>query len=330
MSLGDIFNGAFSYVRNNPKTTVGLSMVVMAIASVLSVVGSTLYLDETTTFMDEILADPAAVDPNAPIFPASPLSLALMYFGELITYLGGAILLGLLAAVIGMAVLGHKLTPGQAWNAARGRFGAIIGLALIKLGILILIAIVAFLALFVGIFVGVLIGVGTGDEIVGIVFALLFGLLAALVVVAPAIWIWIRLYYAMPMVVLERVGPFQAMGRSWRLSQGSWWRTLGYWLLAALIVLLVQMVLSAPAGMLGMVLGFTSPDAAWTSIVIGAITYVLTVLLFAITQPFVAGVNTLLYIDLRMRREGLDLKLHQVAREGGPVDPRIYLPEPRA
>lgn len=330
MSLGDVFNGAFSYVRNNPKTTVGLSMVVMAIASILSVVASTLFLDDYTTFMDEIMADPTAVDPDAPLFPSSPLTMALMYLGELIVYVGGAVLLGLLAAVVGMAVLGHKLTPGQAWAAARDRFGAIIGLAMAKLGILVVVLIVAFLAVLIGVFVGVMIGVGAGSDIAAGLFGLLFALLAALVVAAPAMWIWIRLYYAMPIVVLERMGPFRAMARSWRLSKGSWWRTLGYWLLAALIVALVQMVLSAPAGLLGMVLGFTAADAAWTAILIGALTYVLTVLLFAVTQPFVAGVNTLLYIDLRMRREGLDLRLHQATQRGESVRPEIYLPEPRA
>ena len=36
--------------------------------------------------------------------------------------------------------------------------------------------------------------------------------------------------------------------------------------------------------------------------------------------------NTLLYIDLRMRREGLDLHLHQIAQRGQAVGPEVYLP----
>ncbi|MBR8741314.1 glycerophosphoryl diester phosphodiesterase membrane domain-containing protein [Nocardiopsis sp. MG754419] len=326
MTLGDVFNGAFSYVRNNPKTTMGLALVVMALASVLSSVASTLFLDDYTTFMDEVFADPTALDPEAPLFPFSPLVMGLMYLGELIVYLGGAILLGLLAAVAGMAVLGHRLTAGQAWAAARGRIGAILGLAVLKLVIGFVIGVVFALALILAVFVGVMVGYASGGG-AGIAIGLLIALVGALAVAAPALWIWIRLYYAMPLVVLERVGPFQAMARSWRLSQGSWWRTLGYWLLALVIVFAVQMILSTPVSMIAAFIGLAAPGALWATVAAGAITYVLTVLIYAITQPFVAGVNTLLYVDLRMRREGLDLKLHQVAQRGDTVGPEIYLPE---
>ncbi len=329
MSLGDIFNGAFSYVRNNPKTTMGSALVVMAVATVLSSIASTLFLNDYTTFLDEVMADPLAVDPDAPLFPFSPLVMGLMYLGELIVYLGAAILLGLLAAVAGMAVLGHRLTPKQAWEAARGRIGAILGLSLLRLLIGFVMGLLFFLAMFVAILVGVMVGYSSGGG-AGVAVGLLVGLLGAVLVIAPAVWIWIRLYFAMPMVVLERVGPFQAMARSWRLSRGSWWRTLGYWLLTGLIVMVVQMILSAPVSMVTGVIGVTAPDAAWPMVLAGAITYLLTVLIYAVTQPFVAGVNTLLYVDLRMRREGLDLKLHQAAQRGESSGPEIYLPEPRA
>ncbi|MGW8435531.1 glycerophosphoryl diester phosphodiesterase membrane domain-containing protein [Nocardiopsis sp. NPDC055879] len=329
MSLGDIFNGAFSYVRNNPKTTMGSALVVMALATILSSIASTLFLNDYTTFLDEVMADPMAVDPNAPLFPSSPLVMGLMYLGELIVYLGAAILLGLLAAVAGMAVLGHKLTPKQAWEAARGRIGAIIGLSLLKLLLGFVIGVVFFLAMFVAILVGVMVGYSSGGG-AGVAVGLLVGLLAAVAVIAPAMWIWIRLYFAMPIVVLERIGPFQAIARSWRLSRGGWWRTLGYWILTGLIVMLVQMVLSGPVALITGVISVAAPEAAWLTILAGAITYLLTVLIYAVTQPFVAGVNTLLYVDLRMRREGLDLKLHQVAQRGGSSGPEIYLPEPRA
>ena len=329
MSLGDIFNGAFSYVRNNPKTTMGSALVVMALATILSSIASTLFLDDYTTFLDEVMADPMSVDPDAPLFPSSPLVMGLMYLGELIVYLGAAILLGLLAAVAGMAVLGHRLTPKQAWEAARGRIGAIIGLSLLRLLIGFVMGVVFFLAMFVAILVGVMVGYSSGGG-AGVAVGLLVGLLAAVVVIAPAIWIWIRLYFAMPMIVLERVGPFQAIARSWRLSRGSWWRTLGYWLLTGLIVMLVQTILSGPVALVTGVISMASADAAWLMLLSGAITYLLTVLIYAVTQPFVAGVNTLLYVDLRMRREGLDLKLHQAAQRGESSGPEIYLPEPRA
>ena len=328
LSLGDVFNGAFGLIRSNPKTTVGLSLVVMAVAAVLTSLASAWYLDDYGTWMDEVFADPTAIDPDAPLFPGSPVTFILMFAGELVIYLGGFVLLGLLAAAIGMAVLGHRLTPRQAWEAARGRIGAIIGLALIKLAIQFVMwvafVVVATLSMVLGIVVGI-----EGGPAGGIVVGLLVFLLGSAALVAPSTWIWVRLYYAMPMIVLERLGPGQAMARSWRLSQGQWWRTCGYWLLTLVIVFFVSSILNMPFGIAAGAFSFVDPAATWTAVAAAALTYVGTVVVYAITQPFSAGVNTLLYVDLRMRREGLDLKLHHASQAGYEAGPEIYLPEPR-
>ncbi|MBE1456607.1 MFS family permease [Nocardiopsis terrae] len=329
MTLGDIFNGAFSYVRNNPRTTVGLALLVMAIASVLSTVSATWLTNDYVTTIDEIMADPYAVDPEDPLFNTSPMVTLLGFVGDLLLLVGGAVLLGLLAAVVGMSVLGYRLTMGQAWQAVRGRVGAIIGLAFIKLGIQVVIGVIAFVVLFVALILGFAIAFGANEPGAGVAVGFLVVLVGCALVGVPALWIWIRLYYAMPLVVLERLGPGRAMARSWRLSQQNWWRTLGYWLLALLIVLVVNMVLAMPFGFLAGVISTLGGDAVWAPVLAGVITYVVTVLIYAITQPFLAGVNTLLYIDLRMRREGLDLKLHQAAQRGEAVGPEIYLPEYR-
>ncbi len=329
MTLGDIFNGAFSLIRHNPKTTVGLSLIVMAVASILTTLASTWFLDDYTAWLDDLMVDPTAVNPDAPLFPTSPVTLVLMYAGELIVYLGGSVVLGLLATTIGMAVLGHRLTPRQAWEAGRDRLGAVIGLALIKLGIQFLMWIAATIGVVGAVVLGVIVGMESGGG-AGFLVGLLLFLLVMAAVIVPGTWIWVRLYYAMPLVVLERLGPGRALARSWRLSQGQWWRTLGYWLLTGLLVMVVGMILNMPFGMASGVFTFIDSSATWTIIASSALIYVGTVLVYAITQPFAAGVNTLLYVDLRMRREGLDLRLHEAARAGHAVGPEIYLPEPRA
>lgn len=327
MTLGDIFNGAFNYVRHNPRTTFVLALVVMAIASSVSAIASAFLPAETLTSFDEIMADPAAFDPDDPIFQTSPLFSLLSLVGGLITLVGGAILLGLLAAVVGMAVLGRRLTVTEAWEAVRGQLGSIIGLAFIKLGIQIIMAIVLFVAMLIVVFVAVLLSLAFQDFGAAIAVGLLVVLLGLAVVAAPALWIWVRLYYAMPLVVLERLGSFQALSRSWRLSQGAWWRTFGYWLLALLIVFVVNLILGLPFGIF---LGLDIlPYGDYGVVVTAAISYVVTVLVYALTQPFVAGVNTLLYLDLRMRREGLDLQLQQAAQQGRAVGPEIFLPRYR-
>ncbi|WP_431872066.1 glycerophosphoryl diester phosphodiesterase membrane domain-containing protein [Nocardiopsis eucommiae] len=330
MSLGDVFNGAFTYVRQNPRTTFVLSLIVMAVASIVGSVATVWATGDslsTLSTFDEILADPEAFDPDDPMFATSPFATLLTFAGALIVLVGGAILTGTLSSVVGMAVLGYRLTIEQAWASVRGRVGAIIALAFIKLAIQIAIGVVASIAFFIALFIGLIAGFGMADPVAGLIIGLLIMFVAAVAVGVPTLWVWIRLYYAMPLVVLERLGPGQAIARSWRLSQGAWWRTFGYWLLSGVIVLVVNMLLAGP---LGIALPFLFEVDTFGPILAGTVNYVVTVLIYAVTQPFLAGVTTLLYIDLRMRREGLDLQLHQIAQRGQPVGSEVYLPGYRA
>ncbi|WP_159940600.1 MULTISPECIES: glycerophosphoryl diester phosphodiesterase membrane domain-containing protein [unclassified Nocardiopsis] len=326
LSLGDILNGAFSVVRHNPKTTVGLSLIVMAIASILSSVGFSGYMSDYGVFVDQIAADPTAFDPDDP-FPFSTWSIVALYGGTLLSQAGIVLATGLLTTVVGMAVLGHKLGPSQAWAAVRERIWPIIGLALVQLLIFLGLSLVAGAVVFGGLFLGVVVALGA-NEAAGVAIVIVAGLVGLLGGLALAAWIYIRLYFAMPVIVLERLGVGESLARSWRLTQGSWWRIFGIALLAALLVAVVSSILSLPFSMAS-VLPLLFPEEVWAHVVAGAVVYVGNVLVYGLTTPFAVGVATLLYVDLRMRREGLDLRLHEAARAGYEAGPEIYLPESR-
>src|SRR5699024_12700152 len=102
-------------------------------------------------------------------------------------------------------------------------------------------------------FVGLLVG-GTmalpGTEVIGVAIALGFGLGGLLLGIVLFAWVMIRIYFAMPIVVLERLGPGQALARSWRLTRGSWWRMFGIVLLTLVLVSVVTMLLSFPFSLL--------------------------------------------------------------------------------
>lgn len=327
MTLGDILNGAFSLIRNNPKTTVGLSLVVMAVASIVSSIGFGGYMSDYGVLLDQAMTDPAAVDPNDPL-PFSTWSLVAMYGGALLTYAGTTLVTGLLTAVVGMAVLGHKLSPAQAWAAVKDRIGAVVGLALLQLliffGLTLVILVVGVVGLFLGLFLAV-----SGNQTVGVIVIALSVVLGFLGGLALASWIYVRLYLAMPVVVLERLGVGASLARSWRLTRGSWWRVFGIVLVATLLIGLVGGLLSTPFSLVAAIPSIFAPGEAWAAVAAGALIYVGDVLISSVTAPFTVGVATLLYVDLRMRREGLDLRLHEAARTGREVGPQIYLPEPR-
>ena len=110
------------------------------------------------------------------------------------------------------------------------------------------------------------------------------------------------------MVVLEREGPAQALARSWRLVRQSFWRVFGIPLLAGIIVPVAGGILRLPFTFFGAVLG--RGIGGTVILVIGAIAA------GTMTQPITAGVTVLLYVDMRMRKEGLDLALRTASGAG--------------
>jgi hypothetical protein len=104
-----------------------------------------------------------------------------------------------------------------------------------------------------------------------------------------------------PVIGVERLGPIQAMRRSARLVNRRFWPVLG----AALLGYLVELLFVYAIGLLPLVasLFIGTEGIAW---VIPAAVGVATQL---ITMPFVASVTVLIYLDLRVRTEGLDLEL---------------------
>jgi hypothetical protein len=154
------------------------------------------------------------------------------------------------------------------------------------------------------------------------------GVLGGLAAFVLTVWIWIRLSLAAPAVVLEEAGPVKALRRSRQLVQGSWWRVFWISLLALIVVFLIGLVLQIPFLLLRVLVvggsGFTPFHNPGTTaavaapsvlgLVIGAIG---SIIASTCTRPISAGVTVLLYTDMRMRKEGLDLALHQASQAQG-------------
>jgi galactitol-specific phosphotransferase system IIC component len=120
-------------------------------------------------------------------------------------------------------------------------------------------------------------------------------------------------------VVLEHEGPARSLARSWRLVQRSFWRVFGISLLAGLIVVVTAAVLQIPFTLIAGATGggnayLPGTTGSFAGVVISAIG---SIVAGAVARPISAGVAVLLYVDLRMRREGLDLALQTAAASGG-------------
>ena len=105
----------------------------------------------------------------------------------------------------------------------------------------------------------------------------------------------------LPCVVAnENVSSYESLGRSWRLLKGFWWRSLGIYLLTSVIFGVIVWIFSA----IGQAVGTFLPDNL-------EIPYnsAISTLFTVIFQPIMWTVIFLLYIDIRIRKEGFDLNI---------------------
>jgi hypothetical protein len=271
-------------IRRNPVATVGLAAIVLAIVGV----GTTVLT----------IADSRAGHSGS-VGPVTPLVLLLELIGELI-------LTGLITMVIGRGVLGQRVSIGQAWSLTRSRLWALLGATVLTVLIVI--------GLWIPWIIILVVLVAAHLDVAAVVWGIL-GALATLAVTALAA---VRLSLAVPATVLERCGPAAALRRSWGLTRRSFWRIFGILLLTWIVVGLASTILRIPFFLLslafgGISLGTAGAGASAASIIVNGVGAIVA---GAIVVPVVAGVVVLLYLDMRMRKEGLDLALSNAVSSG--------------
>jgi hypothetical protein len=196
--------------------------------------------------------------------------------GLAITQLMTTITTGVAVIVIGEAVLGDRISPADTLARLRGRIWRLIGLGLLVS----LITVVAFFLL-----------------------------------VIPGIYVAVALSLVTPVFILEKTTVRAALGRSNELVRGAWWRTFGILILAYLVGTIVGGLIQLPFAIFaGGSSSFLTPsgDVSTGSEILLAVGKVVG---GTLTTPIVAGTIALLYVDRRIRREGLDMVLAQSARE---------------
>ena len=102
-------------------------------------------------------------------------------------------------------------------------------------------------------------------------------------------------FFALHAIIIEGKSPISALRRSNDLVKGSWWRVFGIGVVFVLVMIGLFLVALIPVG----ILTFLTP-------VLGSVFFaVISTVLFPIT--YIAG--TLIYIDLRVRKEGYNLDM---------------------
>lgn len=220
--------------------------------------------------------------------------------GSLGTYLVAFVLGSLASAatayIISENYLGRPLGAGDALRRALPRIGDVM---LLSLGVGFLVVIAALPALLVigaGSAFAVLGGTSGGAGAAGGgVLLVLVGL--ALLVIPFAVFSGLSV--ATPSLVLENTRAGRAMSRSWQLTKGFRLRIVGLLFVVMVIVLIPMFALGIIGGMFG------SDDSRATTVLFTAIIGVVSLII----TPLLYCVLTLLYYDLRVRKEGYDLEI---------------------
>jgi hypothetical protein len=290
LGVGDIVDRVFSVYRQRPLLFVALSAVPY-LALFLVIGGIALSLGSLLTplapFIDS-LSDSLSVSggdrPNVAITPAIAAAIvtliAVAVIAVIVSVLFLSVQIGSLVDAAAARYLGRETTVGASFRA-----GLRVAPKIIATGLLL------FFSLTVGWLLLFAVLVLANNALIATV-GILGGLVATVFVFAS----WL---VAPVVAAIEPVGPLHAVRRSWWLSQGHRWRILGL----QILLVVLQAVLST---LISFVFLAAFISDAVVRLVLQNIVNVVATVLWA---PIEWGTFTILYFDLRVRKEALDLQL---------------------
>jgi len=280
MPLPELLDELFRLYRRHFSLIVGVSLLVALPGLVWTLVTGTYRLN-SASFANIFVTTGS----TTPVFNSQQF---LNLFGPILLGLvGGFFLLPISIGAVYRAVtdvaLGRPATIGSVLRETLARYLPLLGL--VGLGILI--------------FIGWIIA-----EIIGFVLLVLPGL----AVFCAAIYLAVRWTLTVAAMMAEDIGPIRGLGRSWNLVSGSWWRTLGILLIVGILQTIISYGLFILFGVIAAL--FSTGDFQAAVVQVGG------TLLTALVSPITTIAITLLYFDLRVRKEGLDLD--QLAQQTSP------------
>ncbi|KZB82427.1 hypothetical protein [Amycolatopsis regifaucium] len=287
LNLTDILDGAVTTMRRYWRMVFGAAAVTAVLTAAIDLIG--LLLVDTTEDLERIRdLGPAATDQELlnQMLDLLGGSLAVSFVSLIATMVGTTLLTGFLTVLMGKAALGKPIVFKEAVKEAAARLLPLLGLT---------------------------------------VLYTLAILVAAIFCLIPAIIPFTFWALASPALLLERGTVREAFRRSVKLVSGMFWRVFGILLLATVISSLLAMIITTPFSFGAFMSVFTDPQQVYIPSTGDLILQsVGTVIAQTIVGPFTALVTVILYIDQRMRREGMDIELARAAGITPPPPPQAW------
>ncbi|WP_322409576.1 glycerophosphoryl diester phosphodiesterase membrane domain-containing protein [Microbacterium invictum] len=318
LSFGTILGRSFTALRHNPKVLLGFALGIQAVTYIVVIVAIGAIAIGAFSRLDTLRPGSEEFD------TVLAGSIALVFVaGVVLGLLAGAvgvIVQGVVVTEVARGAVAEKPTLGAIWAQLKPVVWRLIGYAFLLAA-----------AGVVAVTLVVLILVAIGFAVLPV--AIVLSVLAVLAAIPLVLWLSTKLMLAPSAIILEHATIRGAIVRSWTLIRGRFWVGLGVLVLVSLTFSVLAQVVSVPFSLLTSgVSTIISPTGdpepgAIVALIFGLVlTQVVTLLIQAVAVVVQSTASALVYIDCRMRREGLDLDLQSYVeqRDAGRGD----LPDP--
>ncbi len=306
--FGEILDGSFQTIRRNAGAMLGAALLAQTLATVVSAVVTA----ETESRGQSIATWVSGMAPPEMIGLGFGLLIGAAILG-LLSFFISIVLQGVMAVPVARSVLNWRTGFKEMWKLSRSKIGSLLAYGGLQL----------------------LAGITLGVVLVGAVVLLVDGMRgsSALILVPLflgsmliVVWLSIRLLLAPTAIVVEQLDVLDGLRRSWQLTRHSWWRIFGILLVISLLIGIISQIVLIPLGLasggLSSVIAPHGDDAGQRALDagLGIAAIIVTAVIGAVGYAFQTSVMGLLYFDLRMRKEGLDLALQRQLESGNEAD----------
>ncbi len=296
LTLNEILSGSLNSLRRMPRTLLGIGLFSGFIIGLSNIIATALVVQNGETIAMPELPSPSQVITQqqiqelvtalAPTLKVGVVTAVVLFFVQAVTA-------GMFTHIVGNAIIGKKINSTESWQKTRPQMIRVIGLSIIS-----------FLLPISAIFTGLLIGVALS----GINSILVFvGLGVGL---AAAIYFWIGLYVSIPILVLVDSKLIVAFKRSFYLARTNTFRILGIGIIGIITSQAISIVVSTPFALFAQTSATENPTTS--SIFMSSMGSILG---YTVMLPFIAAFTTLLYTDLRIRKENLATDLEKAKNQ---------------
>ena len=308
LGLGELLDGAFRLYRAHFARLVLTAAIFLVPVGILS----TLLLGVTAGNFMQLLLEAGGEPVNSNVDVGLGAVAAYLLTALLGNLAMGVTYTALTVQAAGL-LQGELLPTGVSIRRGARRLLPLIGLVLLVGLAVVVVVFLLYIVLFLLFFAAAMAlgGLGAlsenssmGAATIVLTIILAFVYIAALFAVMLPIGMLLARWVAAPtLLVVEELGPLASLSRSWQLTRKYLWRIVGY---LVLLTIFNVIVLGLPNAVLQWLLLFalTTQWYGWLSGLLVGVSYFFNVL----WVPFLVLAMVMLYFDLRVRNESLDLE----------------------